>query len=58
MTEQLYEAWFKCGCTKIAPLREIIEYCAVHGEDREGLALFSPSEPEDSGTAAAQKQKM
>ena len=47
-SEQLYEAWFKCGCTKIAPRREITEYCSIHGEDREGLVIYTPlvTEPE------------
>ncbi len=39
---QLYEAWFKCGCTKIAPRREIVDYCPIHGEDREGLVKYTP----------------
>ena len=38
---QLYEAWFECGCTKIAPLREIVEYCPDHGLKREALVTYS-----------------
>jgi hypothetical protein len=38
----LYEAWFKCGCTKIAPRRDITEYCAIHGDDREALVKHTP----------------
>lgn len=44
---KLWEAWFKCGCTKIAPRRDIVEYCAIHGEDREHLTPYIPMEEDD-----------
>ena len=42
--QPLYEAWFECGCTKIAPRRELVEYCPIHGDDREGLVKYTPYE--------------
>src|SRR5215831_642373 len=43
-TQPLYEAWFECGCTKVAPCRELVEYCPIHGDDREGLVKYTPYE--------------
>ena len=45
MSARLWEAWFKCGCTKIAPRGEIVEYCPVHGEERVGLVIYNNIDP-------------
>ena len=43
-TQPLYEAWFECGCTKRAPRHELVKYCPIHGDDREGLVKYAPYE--------------
>lgn len=45
-TEELYEVWFTCGCTKTVPRRDITEHCPTHGDDIDGFTKYAPFEME------------